>query len=491
MIKRKFISFISILVLLAAMPFCANAGAAITGDVNSDGVLDSADVILIMRHIIGEETGMNTENADLDGNGRISLSDAVTLLRSLNEDEKEFDITVSGFELDFDVDTDYYLVQPQSFADCRIEGFKGFTALAVSVEQYATYYPYRDTAYQLGDPLKLGSGRAKVTLTATLPDGSTREYLLALTDPEAADYSYARARVTNTVNVREAPTTSSAVITTLVNNARVYYLKTEGDWCKVQLLNQTNKGRIGYIHKNYLRWEWLQTEMPQQYKSAIEALQAAHPNWSFEFVDVEMTYAEALEKYGEANAQYIDPLNYLAEDKIFAMLDIDTYDPTCWTDDGVAAIWTNEKAISKADAVRYFNAASDSLMMNPYYVACRAALESGYGTSRFAKGTVEGYEGYYNFFGIKCYDSDPTVGAAYAKDRNWNSVFRSIVEGANWVKDQYLDQGAQSPYFFRFAGFQNKVYMTDVQAPLKEANILKRAFADPNAKAHFIIPVYQ
>ena len=70
-------------------------------------------------------------------------------------------------------------------------------------------------------------------------------------------------------------------------------------------------------------------------------------------------------------------------------------------------------------------------------------------------------------------------------------MFRSIVEGANWVKDQYLDQGATTPYFFRFQGFQNKVYMSDVKAPLKEASILKKAYADPNAKAHFIIPVYQ
>lgn len=33
--------------------------------------------------------------------------------------------------------------------------------------------------------------------------------------------------------------------------------------------------------------------------------------------------------------------------------------------------------------------------------------------------------------------------------------------------------------------------MTDGQAPAKEAAILKRAFSDPDAKAHFVIPVYQ
>ncbi len=410
-------------------------------------------------------------------------------------DPAAYTLSVSGFDLDFHPETDYYLVTPADFDQCKIKGFTGFTALTVSVEQYATYYPYRDTPYQLGSNLKLGNGRAKVTLTATLPDGSIREYMIALTDPDASEYAYAKARVTELVNVRAEPNTNSQVLLQLVNNARVYYLKTEGDWCMVQLINHVNKGRIGYIHKNYLRWGWLDTEMPDAYKSAIEALQSAHPQWTFSFVDVEMTYEEALaqelEKYGASHEAYMNPLNYLAEDKIFAMLDIDSYTPDAWNDAGIKAIWTNEKGFSKEQAVEYFNATSRSLLMNPYYISCRAALESGYGTSKFAKGTVAGYEGYYNFFGIKCYDANPDVGAAYAKERNWNSVYRSIAEGANWVKDQYLDQGAVTPYFFRYAGFQNKVYMTDAQAPLKEASILKRAYTDPNAKAHFIIPVYR
>ena len=406
-------------------------------------------------------------------------------------EETEYNVTVSGFELNFDVNTDYYLVQPEDFSACRINGFTGFTALEVAVEQYATFYPYKDTPYVWGEPLNLGHGRAKVTLSATLADGSTKEYMLCMTDPDALDYAYARAKVTDQVNVRKEPNTSSPILTTLYSNARVYYLKTEGDWCMVQLINHINGGRIGYIHKDYLRWDWLDTEMPEEYAQGIAALKAAHPNWTFTFADVEMTYAEALEKYGAENEPYINPLSYLTEDRIFAFLDIDSYDQETWNDTGIRAIWANESAITKDQAVEYFNAASKSLLMNPYYIACRAAQESGYGTSQFAKGTVEGYEGYYNFFGIRCYDDNPTVGAQYAKERNWNSVFRSVVEGANWMKDQYLDQGAVTPYFFRYAGFQNKVYMSDGEAPLKEANILKRAFTDPNAKAHFIIPVYR
>jgi len=403
-------------------------------------------------------------------------------------DPKDYSVTFEGMDLQFDVDTDYYLVQPTDFTKCKIKSYTGFTSFAVTVEQYASYYPYKKNAYKLGDVLQLGHGRAKLTLNVTLKNGEEREYLICLTDPDAADYAYARAKVTTQLNMRAEPNTNSTVIATLLSNARVYYLKTVGDWCMVE---QMSTGKVGYVSKQYLQWNWKTAEMPERYKTAVEALQKAHPNWNFTFVDTEMSYADAIAKYGAANEQYVDPLNYLAEDKIFAMLNVDIYDQETWSDNGIRAIWANEKAITKDQAVEYFSAASESLLMNPVYIACRAALESGYGTSKFAKGTVPGYEGYYNFFGIQCYDDNPTVGAEYAKKRNWNSVFRSIVEGANWVKDQYMDQGAVTPYFFRFRGFQDKVYMSDVQAPLKEASILKKAFTDPNAKAHFVIPVYR
>ncbi len=404
-------------------------------------------------------------------------------------DHQEFNIEVSGFALDFDPDQDYYLCQTKNFDTCKILGFTGFKSIKVEVEQYASYYPYKTTAYKLGANLKLGEGRAKITITATYPNDETKEYLIAITDPEGAGYAYAKARVKTSVNLRKEPNTSAESLAILVNNARVYYLETvSGGWCKVQ---QLSTGKIGYIHSDYLRWEWKETSMPAAYKTKINALKKAHPNWSFKYVDVEMTYADALEKYGADYEKYIDPLNYLNEDKIFAMLDIDTYEKGTYTAERIKAMWVNEKGFSKETAAQYFSAASKSLQMNAYYITCRAILESGYGTSKFAKGTVSGYEGYYNFFGIQCYDSNPQKGAAYAKDRNWNSQFRSIVEGANWVKDQYLDQGAITPYFFRFAGFQNKVYMTDPTAPQSEASILKKAYSDPNAKATFIIPVYR
>ena len=448
----------------------------------------------------------------------------------------DYGLTVSGFDLEFHVDTDYYLAQPADFKNCKLVSYKGFTDFKVSVEQYAGYYPYRKNAYKMGAPLLLGNGRAKIVINATLQNGEEREYLIALTDPDAADYAYAMAKIVTdgqtSVKIYKEPNEKSTAIATVVNNApRIYYLKTvDKDWCMVE---QLSSGKVGYIRGENLRWNWLDTPMPERYKTAIEALKKAHPNWTFTFVDVERDYNTYLEYITNTRAEtrakaeghkgdaltakiaeyitlyrpevetYMDPLFYLNETEIFAMLNIDIYDQQTWNDAGISAIWANEatlkkypqyadQIISKADAVEAFKAASDSLLMNPYYIACRAAQESGYGSSKFARGAITGYEGYHNFFGIDCIDSNPTKGAAYAKNRNWNSEFRAIVEGANWVKDQYLDRGAITPYFFRYAGFQDKVYMSDLRAPEKEADILARAFKDdPLAKAHFVIPVYR
>lgn len=440
----------------------------------------------------------------------------------------DYGLTVSGFSLNFNVDDDYYLANPTDFKNCRITGFKGFKSIKVSVEQYATYYPYAGKTYVLGQPLELGYGRAKVTVDATLPDNTVRSYMIILTDPNGADNCYAKVRVGSEVNLRAEPSTSSKSLAKLTNNTEVYYLGTEGEWAHIQYGSLVGWVYDGAGDENYIRWNWEETQMHGEYATAIDALQKAHPNWTFTFVDAEKDYNAYMEQialeraityvdanYGKNHAEYeakvqeyyasylpqvatyMDPRYYLTEERIFAFLDIDTYDASLWNGAGIEAIWDNRYAlqqnpniISKKDAVNYFKIASQSLQMNPYYIACRAALESGYGKSQFARGAVVGFKGYYNFFGIQCYDSNPAKGAQYAKDRNWNTVERSIIEGANWVKDQYLDRGAVTPYFFRYSGFWNKNYMSDLKAPSSEATILKRAYTDPNAKAHFIIPVY-
>lgn len=77
--------------------------------------------------------------------------------------------------------------------------------------------------------------------------------------------------------------------------------------------------------------------------------------------------------------------------------------------------------------------------INEVYLLCHAGLESGWGCSTLSQGAVKGYEGYYNFFGIGAYDSDPNnAGAAYAKNKGWNTPAKAIDGAGAFLSKGYI-----------------------------------------------------
>lgn len=57
--------------------------APIPGDVDGDGVVTIADVMLTLRYSLGliDESALDTTAADMDGNGSVTVSDAISILR--------------------------------------------------------------------------------------------------------------------------------------------------------------------------------------------------------------------------------------------------------------------------------------------------------------------------------------------------------------------------------------------------------------------------
>jgi beta-N-acetylglucosaminidase len=103
------------------------------------------------------------------------------------------------------------------------------------------------------------------------------------------------------------------------------------------------------------------------------------------------------------------------------------------------------------DAARRWN-------VNVVYLLSHAAYESAWGCSSFAQGTVTGYGGYYNLFGIRCFNSNPSVGAQYAKDRGWDTVSKAIDGGAQWISNGIqLSNGVDGGYLNRYG--QNTLYL--------------------------------
>ena len=104
----------------------------------------------------------------------------------------------------------------------------------------------------------------------------------------------------------------------------------------------------------------------------------------------------------------------------------------------------------------YFVAAAKAYDINEVYLVAHAAIESAWGCSTLSQGVVEGYSGYYNFFGIGAYDLDPNNGgAALAKEEGWDSVEKAIMGAAKWISGNYIHPTVSSA---EISGAQDTLY---------------------------------
>ena len=128
--------------------------------------------------------------------------------------------------------------------------------------------------------------------------------------------------------------------------------------------------------------------------------------------------------------------------------------------------------------------------------------EQGKGSS----GSISGSSGYYNYFNIGAYQ-DGKMGAIergiwYAKQsgsymRPWNSREKSIIGGALFFAENYMNAGQNTLYLKKWnvqgANLFKHQYMTNVQGAAEEGAKLSSAYnKDMKSKALvFSIPVYK
>lgn len=315
----------------------------------------------------------------------------------------------------------------------------------------------------------------------------------------------------------------SRTITIVISHraGEVYYgYKTNGE--KVYIVDdtkdntvtiQTAKGKYEQVSKAKL-FTYVPTTMPESYAEKINALKAAHPNWKFTFVKTGWDFNAYIDSqmkvesgtpvsiYNGKQATrsqvefYVDPRNFLDSQNVF-MFEKQTYG-SVYAPKGAASIWNQYYGHAEDQPyVDYIMEAGKSAGLSPYFIAARAMLESGSGTSPLSKGTIKGYEGYYNFYGIGAYDKNPANGAIYAYEQNWNTKRRAIIEGAAWVKNQYIGCMQYSAYFMKFSfvkGREWHQYMTDIAAPAKDAASYYKAHANGGSlenEIEFVIPVFE
>ena len=215
--------------------------------------------------------------------------------------------------------------------------------------------------------------------------------------------------------------------------------------------------------------------------------------------------------HGQVVQYYLDPRNFLDEKSVFMFENLG-FDSSVHTVAGVQSIldkaaWakgtvqtTDGRSISYAEA---FYEAGQKYGVSPYHLASRAVQEVGASGSDAAWGSNSTYNGIYNFYSIGA-NTGMMDGLYWASQsgsygRPWDTAYKSIVGGAEFIAKGYISVGQSSLYFQKFdviasGGLYNHQYMSNVSAPASESINVYKGYDNIScldSNFEFVIPVYK
>gem|GEM_PF-1576609 len=215
--------------------------------------------------------------------------------------------------------------------------------------------------------------------------------------------------------------------------------------------------------------------------------------------------------HGQVVRYYLDPRNFLNETNIFQFEQL-AYDSSVHTEQGVIAIirttFMNNTMIETTDgrSITYARAimeAAAAYNVSPYHLASRIIQEVGPNGSVASKGNSTSYPGIYNFYNIGAY-TGVTDGLKWASQsgsygRPWNTQYKSIMGGAQYIAEGFINRGQSTLYFQKFdvvdngGNYYDHQYMSNIVAPSAEGVNIYNAYNKlgiVNSGFVFLIPVY-
>ena len=314
----------------------------------------------------------------------------------------------------------------------------------------------------------------------------------------------------------------------------------------------------------------LSSTFPDSYEPYIKELKKKYSNWEFKalytnldwdyVIDNENVFGKNLvpKSYsdswknttpGEYNVEVdsgwvdssreavefaMDPRNFLNYVRIFQFEEL-SYNANTNTTSSIEKILYGTEFYNKI--VEYKNSSGNNIVTNKKYseLILSAAKSSGVSSFHLASrikqevgpflfffsisGTVQGYEGLYNFYNIGATSSSEPMGAIknglqYAKDGKgastaiknkylipWNTKERAITGGAIFIGSSYINQGQNSIYLQKFHVYDTNnselfwhQYMTNVLAPYSESKLIYNGYANSDllsSSMSFVIPIYE
>lgn len=190
---------------------------------------------------------------------------------------------------------------------------------------------------------------------------------------------------------------------------------------------------------------------------------------------------------------HLTPDDDLTKDTIYQFLDLSKYSEV--SEDELNNFLLGQGVLEGKGSI--FISAAKKYNVSEVYLVSHASLETGRGTSSFARGKNFNGVKVYNMYGINVRDDKPSLGTEYAYKNGWDSIDKAIDGGAKWISDNFVNHHKYKQntlYKMRWnpASPGEHQYASDVLwAKHQIPNMKKRFDVFPNAILHVDIPVYE
>lgn len=302
-------------------------------------------------------------------------------------------------------------------------------------------------------------------------------------------------------------------------------------------------------------------KFPESYKVFLRKLHKEHPNWVFKAVHTNLNWSDVVKNevnvkgrvnnlvnctslypnYGwrsqtvgynyktdsyasydgatwfaasdDLVKYYLDPRTYLSSSSSVFAFEKLSYDSS-QTRSGVEAIlsgtfmYNSRPSGSSSTYSSLIITAAKKSGVSPYHIASRIKQEVGGSMTSGTNGKNTSYPGIYNFYNIGAFQSAEgnaiTNGLSWAAsgttyNRPWTSPSKSIIGGAIYIGESYINKGQNTLYTQKFnVTYKDCLYwhqyMGNVQAPRTEAAKVYEAYKASgalNKAITFAIPVYK
>lgn len=289
----------------------------------------------------------------------------------------------------------------------------------------------------------------------------------------------------------------------------------------------------------------------KEIKNQVNSLQKKHPNWNFKVFYTDLDWKDVINNEGKEHGNNAKNLVYYKANYSYKWLCSDCYDITksykngkwmCASKDAIKYMMDPRNSINENDIFQFMllsydeeisdnnykksvkSILKDSFLdvdnsldkyvdtivkeckkqnVNPSYIAVKIIQEQG----KDGGATYEMYDDktdkiYYNIFNINATITSTISNAlTYSKKKKLTTVEKCLIDGIDFIKSGYIEQGQDTLYFEKFdvvGTNSNSLYLhqyaQDVMYAQNQGKQLRIALENINAKDNtytFVIPLYK